>query len=154
MRFSLKTLMLLVLLAAIICAVVLYWDYIPGTVHLDKFKTPRGTGWLTRNFSAGGPMEKAYYRAGELIEKIWYKPDGSIAATSTFHRDGINVSYEFRQDGSLEAMFQCKYFYEEGLHKYYSDGLSIQFKPDGSISRTEQYRNGVPINSPDGIIIR
>ena len=80
-RFSLKTLMLLVLLAAVVCALVLYWDYIPGTIRLDKFNNPHGTGWSTRSYNSGAPMEKAYYRAGELIEKIWYKPDGSVAAS-------------------------------------------------------------------------
>ena len=33
-QFSLKTLLLVVLVTAVICTIALNWDYIPGTFHL------------------------------------------------------------------------------------------------------------------------
>jgi len=142
--------MLFVLLAAIICAVVRYWEYIPGTLSFSPGNQAYGTGWRTRYYyGPGGPTVKEYFRAGDLVEKIWYKPDGSVAATSTYHRDGINFSYVFRQDGSLEEMYQGKYFdFGEGSLGYFADGPSIHFGADGSIDDIQEYRKGDLIPSP------
>jgi len=153
-RFGLKSLMLLVLLAAIVCAavrcVVRYWEYIPGTLSFSPGNQAYGTGWRTRYFyGPGGAMAKEYYRAGDLVERIWYKPDGSVAVTNTYHRDGINFSFVLRQDGSLEEVYQAKYFEDsEGSHGYQADGPSIHFRPDGSVERVEEYRDGLLITSP------
>src|SRR5262249_8177767 len=138
-RFGLKSLMLFVLVAAIVCAIIRYWEYIPGTLYIYPGGQAYGTGWRTRYYyGPGGPMVKEYYRAGEMLEKIWYKPDGSIAITTTFHRDGINFSHVVRADGSLEETYQCKYFYVDGFHSYWADGPSIHFAPDGSIDGVEE----------------
>jgi hypothetical protein len=145
-QFSLKTLLLIVFLAAVACTVFLNWEYIPGTFYLDQYRNPHGTGWDTQYYNSGAPMVKSYYRAGELREKFWYKPDGSIAASTQFHRDGANLSYDLRQDGTVESRFECKYFYEEGFHRYFADGTFTHLRPDGSVERLEEYRNGVPTN--------
>jgi antitoxin component YwqK of YwqJK toxin-antitoxin module len=140
-------LLLVVLVTAVICTIALNWDYIPGTFHLDQFGNPHGTGREIQNYAAGAPMVRAYYVAGELREKTWYKPDGNIVACTTFHRDGLNVSYKLRQDGTIESQLQCRYFYEEGFHRYFADGLVLSFRPNGSLEKSEIYQNGVPANS-------
>jgi len=141
--------MLFVLLAASICAIVRYWDYIPGTVRLDYMGHARGTGWSTnRYYKSGGPMGKAYYRAGELMETVWYKPDGSIVASSKFQHDGKNISYDLREDGSVAGKYEFKDFLRGGRHEYLADGPFTYFWPDGSVERIQEYREGQPVTLP------
>ena len=105
-HFGIKTSSVLLALAAIVCAVVVNWEYVPGTYYRDGRGFPHGTGWAYNYaYKDGGLMAKEYYRAGELIEQIWFKPDGGIFAISTFHRDGVNVGYYLRETALFVLWF-------------------------------------------------
>ena len=139
-RFGIKTLMLFVALAATVCAVVVNWEYVPGTYYRDKSGFPHGTGWGHNYYENGGLMLKDYYRAGELIEQVWYKPDGGIFVISSFHRDGVNVGYYLRDDGSVRSMVQ--YRYRPTDHMYVADGTTVCYRTDGSVDHIDEYRDG------------
>ena len=140
-HFGIKTLLVLLALAAIVCAVVVNWEYVPGTYYRDGRGFPHGTGWAYNYaYKDGGLMAKEYYRAGELIEQIWFKPDGGIFAISTFHRDGVNVGYYLREDGSVRSMVQYRYRHKDRM--YVADGTTVCYRPDGSFDHIQEYRDG------------
>ena len=138
-RFSLRTIFAAVLLIAIVCAVVVNWDYIPGTYYRDNKGISHGTGWTFDYYKSGEVKVKQYWRGGEPHEFTWYKPDGTVFATSKFHRHGLNVSYFLRDDGSMSSMLVGTL---EPTTSIVTRGTITYFRPDGSIEKVEQYQDG------------
>ena len=108
-RFGLRTLLAAVSVAAILCALGLYWEYLPGTFHFDENGFPHGTGTRLYYYDSGALMGEEHYRAGVLSRTTWYKPNGEVIATTNWKKDQVNIGYFLYQDGSVRTKMEFVY---------------------------------------------
>ncbi len=99
-----SSIILIALLALAGCSPALTRDGLPphgrGTFARDENGFPSGTGWQAYLYPTGQVKLREAYVEGVLQRSIWYRPDGSIVATTDWQR-GSGTGYELRDDGSI-----------------------------------------------------
>jgi hypothetical protein len=115
-RFGMRSLLLGVFVVAVLCALVLYWEYLPGTFHFDENGFPRGTGTKYYYYDSGELMSEQHYRAGVGTRTTWYKPNGEVIETTTWEKDQVNVGYFLYPDGSIRTKMEFRYDPETRLY--------------------------------------
>ncbi len=120
------------------------WNHIPGTVRFTSDGNVRGTGTLRRYYPSGAIKVEAYHVNGLLIRDTFYRPDGSVIATSAFDLDRGGTFYSVCDDGTVECKLHCKFRPGESgsTPPLVADGLMVVYKPDGSIDEVRAYRDG------------
>lgn len=128
---------MLVAVLLVVCVVALCaaWEHIPGTLRQDRNGFPHGTGTMRFYYDSGALMLVERFKAGIAVEHTWYKPDGSVVA-STKTPNGTGVGYYLRQDGSIRMKME----YVDGL----AHGPPVYYDRDGSVHRRVIYKNGSP----------
>jgi antitoxin component YwqK of YwqJK toxin-antitoxin module len=118
-------------------------DFMPGTLRRDGNGFAHGTG-TERFFYASGPIrEEDDYRNGVAVRSRWYRPDGSLVASSEFDVQNGGLGYFLREDGSVRETVH--YRYSTHNRQYLADGVATFYNPDGSINRTSEFRGGIEL---------
>jgi hypothetical protein len=63
-RFGLRTMLAAISVVAVLCALGIYWEYLPGTFHFDKNGFPHGTGTRLYYYDSGELMSEQHFQAG------------------------------------------------------------------------------------------
>lgn len=119
-----------------IIALLLMWyasGYMPGTLYFDTEGESHGTGTRSYSYESGELKLEDRYIAGQLVEKTWYRPDGSIVANEHFS-DESGVCYDLREDGSVRG----KMIFVHGR----AHGPATYFSATGEIERVVQFIEG------------
>jgi hypothetical protein len=143
--FSLRTMFAGITLVCCSLGAWLAWDYIPGTIRVSDRGYPRGTGTVRYNYPSGSIMLEEYFRNGLIIRATWYRPDGSVLASSELDVKRGGDGYYLRDDGTIKQKCHYKYDHDEFGGYYVPDGPAVIYKPDGSIDREFVYRDGVEV---------
>ena len=112
------------------------WGYVLGTLYFDKNGEPHGTGIRKYFYTAGALKLKEHYLNGKLSKSIWFKPDGSIVATTDWESES-GIGYYLRDDGSIRVKME----YVNGV----AHGQATYYRDDGSVERYVEFRNGVEV---------
>ena len=142
-RFGLRGLLAAVFVAAVFCALALYWEYLPGTLHFDGIGLPHGSGTRQYFYDSGALMNEEHYRAGVMTRSTWYKPNGEVIATTIWKRDRANVGYFLYPNGSIRSKMEFRYDPETRLYVEDETRDRIDYAPDGTIER--EFRDGKEI---------
>ncbi len=144
-QFSLKTLLCVVTLFAVLLSAWTSWDSLPGTFRRDGNGFPHGTG-VDRHFYSTGELQiEDRYDRGLMTSSTWYRRDGSEIASCTYTKEKGGVSYYLGETGKI----WCKtpYKYSQARGGYVADGEAEYYNPDGSISRKSIFRDGVEVSA-------
>ena len=140
-RFS--SLILTAAFALAACGPALTRDGMPppgrGSFSRDEFGIPEGTGWQAYLYPSGQVKRREAFVEGVLQRTIWYRPDGSVVATTNWNK-GSGIGYELRDDGSIKTKTE----YVRGL----ADGEVVSYRPDGSVEKTQLFVHGEPAGNP------
>ena len=119
---------------------VLTWyksGYMPGTLRTDpRSKLKQGTGAELQTYDSGNVKATHSYLAGHLRTSTWYRPDGSVVATTRWSHEQPGTSYFLREDGSIYATMECN----NGV----ANGTAVFFDKRETILVQTEYCNGVP----------
>lgn len=118
-----------------------FWEYIPGTFHLNSQGFPRGTGKRSHYYECGALLTEEWYRAGILTKVTWYRPEGSTLGTERYDVATGGVFYSLRENGNIECRMPCSYSPTDRM--FVADGTVTYYAPDGRVERVVEYRNGV-----------
>jgi antitoxin component YwqK of YwqJK toxin-antitoxin module len=138
--FALAIVLLSLLVAFI--GIWFWWDYLPGTLYRDRMGFQHGTGVTRYYYDTGELMSEEWIRAGVPVQSRWYRPDGSIVATSIYDRKTGGIGYYLRQDGSIRM--KVHYAFDPKERMYFADGEAIRYDEQGAPIETIQYRHGQP----------
>lgn len=108
--------------------------------HRDDQGRPHGTGTEIFKYSNGAVRVVSEFRRGELIRTTWYKPDGTVVATTDWI-DGRGFGYHLRDDGSVLAKAEVV---DEVFH-----GKVIYFHPGGTVERIAKFERGAEISGTE-----
>jgi hypothetical protein len=139
-RFSLRTVFVLVTLLATSLGLWSNWDYIPGTIRVDDNGYSHGTGTLRYFYEKGTPRITEHYRNGILTHSTWYRPDGSVVASSEFDVRSGGVGYYLYSNGNIRV--KMTYHFSPVERLFIADGPATYYHVDGSIERTVEFRDG------------
>ncbi|MHC4109666.1 MAG: toxin-antitoxin system YwqK family antitoxin [Planctomycetota bacterium] len=129
-----NTVLVIVTVVVFLGGLVWYgWQYIPGTLHLDRQGKYRGTGVAKYLYKSGQIKLKDHYVAGKLSKSFWYRPDGTVVAQTNWE-DVPCFGYYLREDGSIRVKME----YVNGV----AHGRAICYNKDGSIDKYVEFRNG------------
>ena len=108
----------------------------PGTLYFDKQGIPHGTGDKKYFYESDALKLHEYYHNGKVSKSIWYKPDGTIVATTNWE-NGSGVGYYLRDNGSIRIKMQ----YINGV----AHGQATCYSEDGTVEKYVKFRNGVEV---------
>jgi len=123
-RWAVLTIVGILGMAAISALAVTAYPSIPGTFRFDVNGFPRGTGTHTYRYQSGAPKLVEDYRRGKPIRSVWYRPDGSIVATTRWDA-GDGVGYYLREDGSVRTRMTYVHGNAEGPATYFDERGNI-----------------------------
>lgn len=116
MRYSLKSLFIVATVAALLLALFLNWDALPGTYYKDSRGFPQGTGQAEYRYDDGALMLREWYYRGLIYRATWFTPDGREIATETFDKETGGVGYYLRQDGTIRSKYTYEYVPEDNVY--------------------------------------
>jgi hypothetical protein len=143
MKYSLRTLFLITTVIALLLALWVWRDYLPGTFHRDASGFPHGTGVEEFHYEPGQLHSRWWHRAGILVRAAWYRPDGSLIADIKMDIKTGGDNLNLREDGSIEWRIPCKYDPHERL--FFAEGQATHYDEEGNIIGTSEYRHGVKV---------
>ncbi|QEG40190.1 hypothetical protein UC8_21960 [Roseimaritima ulvae] len=129
-RFTLKSLFILVTLSALGLAAYIYSDAIPGTYHKNENGFPRGTGVAEYHYDNGALMIRECYFRGLIYRSTWFTPDGEEFATETYDKATGGVGYYLRQDGTIRSIYT--YEYMPDVNMYGNAGNPVYYDTSGT----------------------
>jgi antitoxin component YwqK of YwqJK toxin-antitoxin module len=118
-------------------------DYIPGTFYRDQRGFPHGTGTERFFYRSGAVMEETWNVAGVPRQTTWYRPDGSVVASSKFSMETGGVGYYLREDGSIRM--KVHYIFRPSDRLFIADGEATHYDEQGQVVKVVQYRDGTPV---------
>ena len=142
-RFRTQTLIVVMTFLCAAFCVWSTWEYLPGTYFVDSNGRTHGTGKELYFYDSGDLRLIEWYRAGVMTKQRYYRPDGTVIATSVFDKQRGGVGYVLRQDGTIRI--KVPYQFSHNDMEYLAHGKSISYAPDGTIIKTVEYRNGVEV---------
>jgi len=128
-RYRLRTLLIVVTLAALACAAFTYWDAIPGTYRKNENGFARGTGVDEYRYDSGVLMIREWYYRGLIYRSTWFTPEGNEIATETYDKATGGVGYYLRQDGTIRSKYTYEYMTD--LNVYGNAGNPIYYDASG-----------------------
>lgn len=119
-RWAMRTIVGLIALAVIAALVVAVYPSIPGTFWRDVGGVAHGTGRCVYRYRSGQVKLVEDYRRGKQARSEWYRPDGTVVATTDWV-EGSGVGYYLREDGSIRNRMTYVRGIAEGPATYYDE---------------------------------
>src|SRR6267378_115361 len=102
MKYSLRSLFILITVIASLLALWYWREYLPGTFYRDANGYPHGTGIEHAYYRSGQLRNRTWHRAGIPTRQAWYRPDGTAVADNTVDIQGGGDELYLREDGSIK----------------------------------------------------
>lgn len=141
--FSLKLLFAFVAITSISAALTCYWlGYLPGTLrtNVNGFRIEAwGTGVLNNYYVSGAIQSRHWFRAGRHLKSEWYRPDGTVLATTSIQKGEPAKFFSLREDGTVSDEF----FLLDGV----PEGRWLHYDETGEVDRIDVLRSGLIVSS-------
>ena len=105
-------------------------------LYRDENGFYHGTGVAEYRYSSGQVMRADKYESGVIIESKWFKPDGTLIATTNVD-GGKGVDYHLYDDGTIKVMCPVVDMLWHGKATFYDRS--------GNLTKVAIYERGVEV---------